>query len=151
MTDKKNHIVELKWVGGDSRKDMQVKYRGDGNYCDIDHPQTCFIKVSEEQAYQLLLDMPTRWEILKGGEGVKEMLEEYQNRMSNFVAKPTITPKQTKEDDPNYNWKLKDLEKWADKNDVLIPDKDQADYKELNKTQKKSYIWKLIKEKINTK
>lgn len=36
-------------------------YRGDGLVCNIDHPETCEVLVTEEKAAQLLHDFPTEW------------------------------------------------------------------------------------------
>jgi hypothetical protein len=150
MTEEKSKIVELEWVGG-SRKDFQQKYRGDGHFCDVDQPSTCIIRVSIDQAYQLMIDMPTRWKVISKNEELKAMLETYSNRMMKDVPEKKSGKADEKKDKdiPNYNWILGDLEGWAEENDVFIPEGDKKEYEDANKTQKKSFIWKLIKEKLN--
>jgi hypothetical protein len=95
-----------------------------------DHKKYNKVSVSEEKAFQLMNDFPDKFELVKGGEGVEKMLEDYNHRMISEAEKTPVIEaekkKHLKGEKPSWNQTYEALRDWAKVNDVEFdhdPDK----------------------------
>jgi len=108
----------------------QTKYKNAYVSCDIDKPESCFFEASDDEAKRLKRSFPGVFKVIKKGE--------YETKLSAVVDKkkkavididPVVEEEESIDDvknpldgDPAENWRVIDIKKWMDDNDIPYTD-----------------------------